>query len=224
MSEATAPPTDRAEVRRRADRGRYDRATIDAVLDEGFVCHVGFVIDGHPRVIPTTYARHGDRLYIHGSPASAMLRSLKSGIDCCATVTLVDGLVLARSAFHHSVNYRCVVVHGTAREVTDRAEKLDAMRWLVEHIVPGRWDDTRTPTTKELAGTTILELDLTEASAKVRTGPPVDDEEDYALAHWAGVLPLVTATGEPEPDTTSLGGGATSGPEVPGYLRSYRRP
>jgi nitroimidazol reductase NimA-like FMN-containing flavoprotein (pyridoxamine 5'-phosphate oxidase superfamily) len=216
------PPSARTEVRRLPARGRYDRLTVDAILDEAFVCHVGFVVDGHPRVIPTTYARAGDTVYIHGSPASAMLRSLKRGVECCLTVTLIDGLVLARSAFHHSVNYRCVMVFGTAREVQDQAEKMEAMRLLVEHIVPGRWEDTRWPTPKELAGTSILTLDLAEASAKVRTGHPVDDDEDYALPHWAGILPLTTVAGAPERDAT--GSPSDGEPVVPAYVSGYRRP
>jgi nitroimidazol reductase NimA-like FMN-containing flavoprotein (pyridoxamine 5'-phosphate oxidase superfamily) len=215
------PPSSRTEVRRLPARGRYDRETIDSILDEGFVCHVGFVVDGQPRVIPTTYARSGETLYIHGSPASAMLRSLKKGIDCAVTVTLIDGLVLARSAFHHSVNYRCVVVYGTAVEVTAADEKMEAMRLLVEHIVPGRWEDTRWPTPKELTGTTVLALDLAESSAKVRTGQPVDDDEDYALPHWAGILPLHTIAGEPERDTA---GSSADEPAVPTYVSGYRRP
>jgi nitroimidazol reductase NimA-like FMN-containing flavoprotein (pyridoxamine 5'-phosphate oxidase superfamily) len=223
VSEAVSegPASPRTEVKRLPARGRYDRETIDAILDEAFVCHVGFVIDGRPRVIPTTYARAGDTLYVHGSPASAMLRSLKRGVDCCVTVTLIDGLVLARSAFHHSVNYRCVVVYGTATEVRDPEQKMEAMRLLVEHIVPGRWDDTRWPTAKELTATTVLALDLNEASAKVRTGHPVDDDEDYALPHWAGILPLVTTAGEPERVTT---GSPAGEPVVPDYVRRYRRP
>jgi nitroimidazol reductase NimA-like FMN-containing flavoprotein (pyridoxamine 5'-phosphate oxidase superfamily) len=221
MSEKPAAPSTRTEVRRLPERGRYDRQTVDAILDEGFVCHVGFVIDGHPRVIPTTYARAGDTVYIHGSPASAMLRSLKKGVECCLTVTLIDGLVLARSAFHHSVNYRCVMVFGTASEIRDQAEKTEAMRLLVEHIVPGRWDDTRWPNAKELAGTSILALDLGESSAKVRTGHPVDDEEDYALPHWAGVIPMSMVPGPPEGDPTAT---LSEPPAVPEYVSGYRRP
>jgi nitroimidazol reductase NimA-like FMN-containing flavoprotein (pyridoxamine 5'-phosphate oxidase superfamily) len=192
--------TDRTRVRRLPNRGSYDRATVNAVLDAGFVCHVGFIDDGQPYVIPTGYARADDRIYIHGSTASRMVQSLGSGIDVCVTVTLVDGFVLARSAFHHSVNYRSVIVFGRARAVTDPDEKLDALRRFTNHLVAGRFEEARRPTEQELKATAVLALALEEASAKVRTGPPVDDEEDYALQIWAGVIPLVTTTGEPVPD------------------------
>lgn len=193
-------PTPRSQVRRVRKRGTYDRETVYQILDEAKVCHVGFTIDGQPFVIPTTYGRVEDRLYLHGSPASRMLRMLKGGIDVCVTVTLLDGLVLARSAFHHSMNYRSVVILGTASVIDDRAAKLEALRAFTEHIVPGRWETIRQPSPQELAATMVLSLPLVEVSAKVRTGPPVDDEADYDLPIWAGVIPLQVTEGEPIPD------------------------
>jgi uncharacterized protein len=190
----------RTRVRRVPDRGRYDRETIDAILDETLVSHVGIVHDGAPVVIPTLHARLGDRLYLHGSAASRLLRALERGAEVCATATLIDGLVLARSAFHHSVNYRSVVVFGTARLVEPEQERLQALELFTEKLVPGRWPDVRPPTRQELKGTKVLSLPLDEASAKVRTGPPVDDDEDYELPVWAGVLPMSTVVHEPEPD------------------------
>jgi len=183
-------PTERTQLRRLPKRGLFDRETIYKILDEGFVCHVGFTIGAKTFVIPTGYARVGDRLLIHGSSASRMLRAMSDGVEVCATVTLIDGLVLARSAFHHSVNYRSVVVFGTARLLSDEDEKIEALRAFTEHIVPGRWQDVRPPNKSELAATAVLSLPIREASAKVRTGDPVDEEEDYALDVWAGVIPL----------------------------------
>jgi hypothetical protein len=182
--------TARTTLKRLPKRGAFDRESINQILDEGFICHVGFAVDGQPFVIPTGYARAGDRLFIHGSQASRMLRTLGQGIDVCVTVTLIDGLVLARSAFHHSMNYRSVVVFGRAAVVDEREEKLAALRVLSEHMIPGRWDDVREPSERELQLTTVLSLPLTEASAKVRTGPPLDDEADYEMDVWAGVIPL----------------------------------
>jgi len=201
MTDLSTPISDRTTVRRLPDRGRYERSDIDAILDEGLVCHIGFVGDGgHPVVIPTTYARDGDSVVVHGSPASRMLRSLKGGVDMCLTVTLIDGMVLARSAFHHSMNYRSVVVFGRGEAVTDHDEKRRAMDVLVEHLVPGRTASARGPSEQELRSTLVLRLPLDEASAKVRTGPPIDDEEDLDLPVWAGVLPVRLATGAPAPD------------------------
>src|SRR5712692_1339490 len=182
--------TARTTLRRLPQRGAFDRRSINQILDEGFICHVGFVVEGQPFVIPTGYARMGERLFIHGSQASRMLRTLGQGIEVCVTVTLIDGLVLARSAFHHSMNYRSAVVFGRATVVEEREEKLAALRALSEHMIPGRWDDVRAPDERELQLTTVLSLPLDEASAKVRTGPPLDDEEDYELTVWAGVIPL----------------------------------
>lgn len=182
--------TERTRVRRLPKRASYDAATIYAILDEALICHVGFAVDGRPVVIPTIHWREGDRLYIHGSAASHMLRSLKEGIEACVTVTLLDGLVMARSAFHHSMNYRSVVVFGKAEEVTDREQKLHTLERLVEHIAPGRSAEVRAPNESELRQTLVLSLPIDEASAKIRTGPPIDDEEDYALPVWAGVIPL----------------------------------
>jgi nitroimidazol reductase NimA-like FMN-containing flavoprotein (pyridoxamine 5'-phosphate oxidase superfamily) len=184
------PQTARTTLRRLPQRGAFDRESINQILDEGFICHVGFAVDGQPFVIPTGYARAGDRLFIHGSQASRMLRTVGQGIDVCLTVTLIDGLVLARSAFHHSMNYRSVVVFGRATVVDEREEKLAALRALSDHMIPGRWDDVREPNERELQLTTVLSLPVDEASAKLRTGPPLDEEEDYELDVWAGVIPL----------------------------------
>jgi uncharacterized protein len=178
---ASYPPTERTLVRRLPKRAVYDQAQVHAILDEGFLCHVGFSVDGQPYVIPTNYARSGEQIYIHGSAASRMLRTLQQGVDVCVTVTRVDGFVLARSAFHHSINYRSVVILGRARLVTDPHEKLEALHLFTNHILPGRWEEVRPPNEQELKATTVLALPLNEVSAKVRTGPPVDDEEDYAL-------------------------------------------
>ena len=187
-------------MRREPQRGRYDRETIDAILDEALVCHLGFVHDGHPHVIPTLFARIGDEVFVHGSAASRMLRTLAGGVDACLTVTLVDGLVLARSVFNHSVNYRSVVLYGQAHLISEPAEKEQALEAFTERMLPGRWADVRWPTRKELKATTVLKLPIDEGSAKVRTGPPIDDEEDYALDVWAGVVPLSLVRGEPVPD------------------------
>jgi hypothetical protein len=192
--------TERTTLRRLPKRGSYDLDLIDRILDEALVCHVGFVADGQPFVIPTTYARVGDTLYIHGSAASRMLRTLRTGVPVCVTVTLLDGLVLARSAFHHSMNYRSVVVLGTAVEVADDREKLAALDAIVEHVLPGRARDVRGPSQNELKATLVLRLPLQEASAKVRSGPPIDDEEDYALSCWAGEVPLRLVASAPVPD------------------------
>ena len=217
-SERAAPPTERTRVRRLPERGVYDREAIDAILDEALICHLAYVIDDQPRVIPTIHARDGDVLYVHGSNASRTLRAAKGGAPVAVEVTLLDGLVLARSAFHHSMNYRSVVVYGLAREITDPEEKWRAQQALVEHVVHGRSADARMPNERELNQTTILAVPLDEASAKVRTGPPKDEDEDYGLPVWAGVVPLATVPGEPEPDPAM----DDSVPE-PGYLRPYRR-
>ena len=195
-------PTSRTAVRRKAERGRYDRDVVHAILDEGLVCHVGFESDHGPVVLPTMHARVDDTLYLHGAVGNAMLRAVTAGSPVCATVTLLDGLVLARSAFHHSMNYRSVVVFGTATAVEDRDAKLAALEALIERIHPGRWTEARPPTDAELRQTLVVSLPLSEASAKVRTGPPIDDEEDYALSVWAGVIPLETRRLEGIPDPT----------------------
>ncbi len=192
--------TDRTRIRRLPDRGVYDREAIRAILDEGFICHVGFVVDGRPVVIPTGYGRADDKLFFHGSAASRMLRSLSQGIDVCITVTLVDGLVLARSTFHHSMNYRSVVVFGRATLVEDKDEKVRALHTISDHIIPGRWQEARKPTDQELRATSVLSLVLAEASAKIRSGPPKDDEADYELPIWAGELPFVVRYGQPIAD------------------------
>jgi uncharacterized protein len=196
----TYAPTPRTKVKRLAKRAVYDKDQVHAILDEGRLCHVGFVRDGQPFVIPTLYARSGDSLYFHGSGASRMLKSLAEGIEVCLTVTLVDAYVLARSAFHHSMNYRSVVVLGRARLVSDRAEMLEALRVITDHIVPGRWDEVRGPNELEMKQTAVLCLPLEEVSAKIRTGPPVDDDEDYALPIWAGIVPVRTTPGAPLDD------------------------
>ena len=209
-------PTPRTRVVREPQRAVYDRDAVNQIIDEAFVCHVGFVVDGQPYVIPTSYGRDGNVLYIHGSPASRMLRNLDQGIPVCITVTLVDGLVLARSVFNHSMNYRSVVILGTATLVDDPAEKLAALRAISEHIIPGRWDDARQPNEKELKQTSILRLPINEFSAKVRVGPPVDDEEDYSFPTWAGVIPLEMTVGAAIRDERGQ-------QELPAYLKNYSR-
>ncbi|HEY2181605.1 MAG TPA: pyridoxamine 5'-phosphate oxidase family protein [Solirubrobacteraceae bacterium] len=201
--ERTAAPafSDRVRLRRKRERGRHDRDTIDAILDEGLIAHIGFVDDaGQPFVLPTLHARNGDVVYLHGSSASRTLRALRDGAQVCLTVSLLDGLVLARAAMHHSANYRSAMLLGTARPVDSPANKLAALEAIVEHIVPGRWSEVRHPTDKELKATSVLELPIDEASAKVRSGPPIDDEDDYALSVWAGVVPLTSEPGAPQTD------------------------
>ncbi|MDT7690060.1 MAG: uncharacterized protein QOE46_2819 [Acidobacteriota bacterium] len=209
-------PTTRTTLRRLPKRGSFERRTVYEILDEGFVCQVGFVADGQPFVIPTAYGRAGDELYLHGARASRMLKALGAGVDICVTVTLVDGLVLARSAFHHSINYRSVVVFGRARVVESDEEKTRALRAFTEHVMPGRWAEARPPNSQELASTLVLALPLTEASAKVRTGPPIDDEDDYALPIWAGVLPFSTLAGEPKADPR-----LHAGTPLPDYIKHF---
>ena len=211
-------PTPRTRVTREAGLAVYDRTAAYQILDEGFLCHVGFVADGQPFVIPTSYGRKDDNLYIHGSAASRMLRNLDQGIPVCVTVTLLDGLVLARSIFNHSMNYRSVVVLGTAVAVEEPAEKLAALHALSEHILPGRWDDVRQPNEKELKATSVMRLPITEFSAKVRQGPPIDDEEDYGFPTWAGVIPLTMVPGEPVGDPKLDPDRA-----VPAYASGYSR-
>jgi uncharacterized protein len=211
-------PTARTRVIRESERGVYDRETVYRILDEGFLCHVGFSVDGQPFVIPTSYGRDGDNLYIHGSAASRMLRQLKDGVQVCVTVTLLDGLVLARSIFNHSMNYRSVVILGKATLVHDPAEKLAALRVLSEHIIPHRWDDVRQPNERELKATSVLRLPIEEFSAKVRQGPAIDDEEDYTFPTWAGVVPLEMVTGTPIDDARLI-----PGKTAPEYARGYTR-
>ena len=198
MAGGTSTP--RTRVRRLPKRGGYDRATIDPILDEALIAHLGFAVDGQPYVIPTLHARVGDSVYVHGSAASRTLKHLAQGFPACLTVTLVDGVVLARSIFNHSLNYRSVVVLGHAEPVTERTEKLEALVAFSERILPGRWAEVREPSAKELKATSILRLPITEASAKVRSGPPGDDEPDYAIPVWAGVIPLALVRGTPIPD------------------------
>ena len=209
-------PTPRTRVVREPHRGNYDRDTANQILDEGLLCHVGFVADGQPYVIPTSYGRDGNVLYIHGSAASRMLRNLDQGVSVCITVTLLDGLVLARSIFNHSMNYRSVVILGKATLVDDPAEKLAALRAVSEHILPHRWDDVRQPNEKELKATSVLKIPIDEFSAKVRVGPPIDDEEDYSFPTWAGVIPLEMTVGAPIRDDRSE-------KEFPAYLKNYSR-
>jgi nitroimidazol reductase NimA-like FMN-containing flavoprotein (pyridoxamine 5'-phosphate oxidase superfamily) len=212
-------PTRRTQVNRLPKRGDYSKEAIHSILDAAFLCHVGFVMEGQPYVIPTGYGRDGDTLYIHGSAASRMLRNLEKRIEACVTVTLLDGIVLARAAFHHSMNYRSVVMLGTATLVEAPEAKLRALRVISEQIVPGRWDDTRLPNQQELKATTVLSMPIDEASAKIRTGPPIDDEEDYGLDVWAGVLPLSLHPGKPIPDPRLKSGVEA----VPGYLLEFRK-
>lgn len=211
--------TDRNQVRRIPARGAYDRGTINAVLDAGCLCHVGFVVDGQPYVIPTLYGCKGDDVYLHGSAASRMLRSLAEGIRVCLTVTHVDGLVLARSAFHHSMNYRSAVLFGIAVEV-DGEEKEEGLRVISEQVLAGRWEEARPPLPQELKATSVLKLQVESASAKIRTGPPKDEPEDYSLPIWAGVLPLHVRYGEPQPDPE-----LSAGIDLPGSVtRARQRP
>jgi uncharacterized protein len=211
-------PTSRTRVIREADRGVYDRETVYRILDEGFLCHAGFVVDGQPFVIPTSYGRKDANLYIHGSAASRMLRQLKDGVPVCVTVTLLDGLVLARSIFNHSMNYRSVVILGKATLVDDPHEKLAALRTLSEHILPGRWDDSRQPNERELKATSVLRVPIEEFSAKVRQGPAIDDEDDYSFPTWAGVVPLQLVAGAPIDDVR-----LQPGTKIPEYARHYGR-
>lgn len=211
-------PTPRTEVRRIGDRGHYDAATVHAILDEGFICHVGFAVDGQPFVIPTGYARDGDRLILHGSVASRMFKHLGDGFDASVAVTIIDGLVLARSQFHSSMNYRSVVALGRATPICEEAEKRRALDILVEHVIPERGPDSRPPTPQELAATEVLAFPLDEASAKIRVGPPGDDEKDLELGMWAGVIPLRLETGTPIPAPD-----LTTGVEPPPYVTNYER-
>ena len=211
-------PTPRTRLVREAERAVYDREAAYRILDEGFLCHVGFVVDGQPFVIPTSYGRKDDSLFIHGSAASRMLRQMKESVPVCITVTLLDGLVLARSIFNHSMNYRSVVILGKATLVDDPKEKIEALYALSQHILPGRWDDSRQPNERELKATSVLRVPIEEFSAKVRVGPPVDDEPDYAFPTWAGGVPLEMVAGEPIDDARLL-----PGQEVPAYARGYTR-
>jgi nitroimidazol reductase NimA-like FMN-containing flavoprotein (pyridoxamine 5'-phosphate oxidase superfamily) len=217
MSE-TPMPSARTRVVREADRAVYDRETVYRILDEGFLCHAGFVVDGQPFVIPTSYGREDAVLYIHGSAASRMLRQMKDCVPVCITVTLLEGLVLARSIFNHSMNYRSVVILGKATLVDDPKEKLSALRLLSEHIIPGRWKDSRQPNERELKATSVLRVPIEEFSAKVRVGPAIDDEEDYSFPTWAGVVPLEMVAGAPIDDARLLPGQA-----APEYARNYSR-
>jgi len=209
--------TPRTKVKRKPERGHYDRATVHAILDAGLICHVGYVLDGQPYVTPTAYWREGEHVYWHGSSASRMLKALKTGIPACLTVAHLDGLVLARSGFHHSLNYRSVMILGVARPVEGGTAKTKALRAFMERIAPGRWDEVRAPTKQELKATTVMYMPIEEVSAKVRPGGCIDDEEDYALDCWAGVLPIKTAIGAPIPD-----GRLKPGIPAPAYLKAFR--
>lgn len=210
--------TERAKLRRLPNRGSHELEAIHAILDANFLAHVGFCVNGQPFVIPTLYGRRGEKLYMHGSAASRMLRELDTGVPACVNVTLVDGLVLARSAFHHSMNYRSVVAFGTARKIDDAERKNEALRVISDHLIAGRWDEVREPNEKELKATAVLEFSIEEASAKVRTGGPMDDEEDYAIPVWAGVLPLRLEPQQPIPDLR-----LPAQTSVPEYVRKYGR-
>lgn len=209
-------PTAKTRIKRLPKRAHYDRETVYAILDAGAICHVGYVIDGQPYVTPTAYWRHGSRVYWHGSSASRMLRALDKGVAACLTVTHLDGFVLARSGFHHSINYRSVMALGTAYAVRDKAEKLAVLEAFVERLFPGRWSEIRAPNEQEIKATTVLSMELEEVSAKIRTGPPIDDEPDYALPCWAGVLPLATAAGPLQADPR-----LTAGIPIPDYLTGW---
>ena len=211
-------PSERTQLRRLPKRGSYEREVVEQILDEALICHIGFVVDRQPYVIPTTHARRGDRLYVHGSAAGRMLKTLQGGVPICVTATLLDGLVLARSAFHHSMNYRSVVVLGVATEVTDLSEKRAALRTVVEHVAPGRWAEVRAPTEAELSATMVLSIPLREVSAKIRTGPALDDESDYGWPCWAGEIPLRLASFAPVSDPR-----LDSTVEAPAWAKNYRR-
>lgn len=211
-------PTARTRVVREPERAQYEREAVYRILDEGFLCHVGFSVEGQPFVIPTSYGRDGANLYIHGSAASRMLRQMKEGVAVCVTATLLDGLVLARSIFNHSMNYRSVVILGKATLVDDPDEKLKALRILSDHILPGRWDQVRQPNEKELKATSVLCIPIEEYSAKVRTGPPIDDAEDYSFPTWAGVIPLEMKVGEPIADAK-----LDANQQMPTNVKSYTR-
>jgi uncharacterized protein len=219
MPSATAP-TERTRVRRKAERGRYDRATVDAILDEALLCHVGFAVEGRPWVVPTAFARIGDHVYVHGASGNFALRSLAAGAEACITVTLLDGLVLSRSAFHHSMNYRSVMLFGAAEAVRAEHDKRAAMMAILEHLVPGRSDGTRPPTAEELRATLVLRLPIDEVSAKVRSGPPIEDDADLGLEHWAGVLPLTLTPGRPIPDDGTRALRGDNSPEHVGRWRT----
>ncbi|NNE97544.1 MAG: pyridoxamine 5'-phosphate oxidase family protein [Pyrinomonadaceae bacterium] len=207
------PKTERNQVRRVAKRGKYDRKTIYKILDAGYLCHVGFAVDQQPFVIPTLYARIEDSIIVHGSSISRMLKNLEKGVRVCVTVTLVDGIVLARSAFHHSMNYRSVCVFGTGRLVEDQGEKIDALKAVSDNLLENRWEDSRPPNQKELNVTSVIKIDIEEASAKIREGDPIDDASDYELPIWAGVLPIITEFGEPQADSK-----LSSDIDLPEYL------
>ena len=215
---STIQPTPRTKVRRKPNRGVYERTAVEAILDEGLICHVAFVAGGKPHLIPTAYARDGRWLYLHGAKSNRMLRAINSGATCIS-VTLLDGLVLARSVMHHSMNYRSVVIFGKGEEVTHPGQKLHALRCVVEHLIPGRWADARQPSDQEFAATLVVRVPLDECSAKVRTGPPVDDQEDHLLPVWAGVIPTRQSWMPPEPDDL-----LTQPMEVPAYAAAYSRP
>jgi len=217
---ATEAPSERTRVHRLPERGDYDRGTIDPILDEALICHVAWVTeDGEPRMIPTIHVRVGDTLYFHGSRASRTLQALRAGTEVCVAATIVDGLVLARSSFHHSMNYRSAIAFGIAREVTDRDEQVMVARALAEHVAPGRAAEARPPSDDELRQTLMLAIELDEASSKIRTGPPKDEDEDLGLPVWAGVLPLELIPGAPEPAPD-----LRDGVSVPAYVERYRRP
>jgi len=210
--------TEKTKLKRLPKRGNFDRETVYQILDEAFVCHVGFKVENQPFVIPTAYGRKDDVLYIHGSAASRMMKNLATEIDICVTVTILDGLVLARSAFHHSVNYRSVVIFGKAELVTEESEKFEALRIFTEHIIPNRWNEIREPNAKELKATTVLRLPITEASAKMRFGNPIDDDEDMSLNVWAGVIPIELTAQSPISDDL-----LAKNIEMPDHVKNYRR-
>jgi len=218
MNDEMKTKSERSTIRRLPARGNYEQETIYSIIDEGLICHVGFSLDDKPFVIPMTYGRRGDTLYLHGSVASRLQRAMAAGVEVCVSITLLDGLVLARSAFHHSMNYRSVVIFGRAMEVTDQKAMMEGLEAIVEHIVPGRWNEARQPNEKEIRATTLVAVHLAEASAKIRSGPPKDDAEDYSLDVWAGEIPLRQVVGVPV-DDPQLSAGIRPSKNVTSYRR-----
>lgn len=215
--------TERTKIKTNAIRAVYDIESIIKIIDESFLCHIGFAIENQPFVIPVCYGRENDKIFFHGAKGSRMFHALRTGKEICVTISIVDGIVLARSAFNHTINYRSVVIFGKARELIDPAEKTNALNIITEHIIPGRWSDVRKPTDKELNATSLFSLEINEASAKVRTGPPLDDEDDLKLDVWAGVLPLKMVDEEPVKDD-SIKEITNNDSDIPEYIRNYRKP
>lgn len=223
MNQEKVHLTERTKIKTNAIRAVYDIESIIKIIDESFLCHIGFAIENQPFVIPVCYGRENDKIFFHGAKGSRMFHALRTGKEICVTISIVDGIVLARSAFNHTINYRSVVIFGKARELIDPAEKTNALNIITEHIIPGRWSDVRKPTDKELNATSLFSLEINEASAKVRTGPPLDDEDDLKLDVWAGVLPLKMVDEEPVKDD-SIKEITNNDSDIPEYIRNYRKP